>query len=67
MWNTLNRRIGEKVGNIYVVDQLTKIEEILSNKSEYKRILVYDLMEMSNSGLNYLINNQEESLTLTVV
>jgi hypothetical protein len=25
VWNAVNKKIGEKVGNIYIVDQLTKI------------------------------------------
>lgn len=29
--------------------------------------MVYDLTEISNSGLNYLLNQQEETVTLTVV
>lgn len=55
------------MGNIYIIDQLTKIEDILSSQSEYKRALLYDLTEISNNGLNFLLNNQQETLTLTVV
>jgi hypothetical protein len=25
VWNAVNKKIGEKVGNIYIVDQLTNI------------------------------------------
>lgn len=67
VWNSVNKRLGEKVGNIYIVDQLTKIEEVLANQSAFKRILLYDLTEISNTGLNYLLNNQQDTLTLTVV
>jgi hypothetical protein len=58
VWNAVNKQLGEKVGNIYIVDQLTKIEDILANQSDYKRALIYDLTEISNSAINYLLNNQ---------
>jgi hypothetical protein len=67
VWNAVNRRLGEKVGNIYIVDQLTKIEDVLANQSAYKRVLLYDLTEIANAGLNYLLNNTQETPTLTVV
>jgi hypothetical protein len=67
VWNSVNKRLGEKVGNIYIMDQLTKIEEVLANQSAFKRVLLYDLTEISNAGLNYLLNNQQDTLTLTVV
>lgn len=34
------------------------MEDILNNKSEYKRVLLYDLTQISNQGLNYLLNQQ---------
>ena len=33
VWNEMNKKLGEKVANIYIMDQSSKIEEILANRS----------------------------------
>lgn len=52
---------------VYIIDGLSRIEDIFAGKSEGKRLLLFDLGNLSNQSLNHLLNHPLEDTTLFLV
>ena len=55
----MSRKLQIKKPNIYVIDSQTNITDILATKSEYQRVLLYDVHKFSNNALNQLLNTTD--------
>lgn len=63
----MSRKLQIKKPNIYVIDHQTNITEILSTKSEYQRVLLYDVHQFSTNALNQLLNTTDNEVSFVAI
>ena len=56
IWLAIARKLQLPKPDIYVVDENIKIEEILSIKSEYQRVMLYDVEKLPVESVNKILN-----------